>query len=209
MSFSIAEIWTHSPVFAKGIWAILAIMSLWSMSVALQKWWNLRSAQKETIKFAPEFSQFLTEDNLSEAINLAQSYKKSHVARVLGRAGDLSVEIDRILTDGNIPRPFSPETLAQASTFPAAPSEPDKVGREDLRDIALCTIDGDHHLEPLPREVHDGGLRQPTHRVAAEIGGEQAHRVPWRAAHLDQIPAGYPHKDAAEEARPFPQDSDS
>jgi ribonuclease R len=66
-----------------------------------------------------------------------------HVARVIGRAGDLSVEIDRILTDGNIPRPFSPETLAQASTFPAAPSEPDKVGREDLRDIALSTIDGE------------------------------------------------------------------
>jgi biopolymer transport protein ExbB/biopolymer transport protein TolQ len=86
MSFSIADIWTHSPPFAKGIWAILAIMSLWSMSVALQKWWNLRAAQKETIKFAPEFSQFLTEDNLTEAINLAESYKKSHVARVLGGA---------------------------------------------------------------------------------------------------------------------------
>jgi biopolymer transport protein ExbB/TolQ len=99
MSFSIAEIWTHSPFFAKGIWAILAIMSLWSMSVALQKWWNLRSAQKETIKFAPEFSQFLTEDNLSEAINLAQSYKKSHVARVLGGA---LAEVKPLIADGSV-----------------------------------------------------------------------------------------------------------
>jgi biopolymer transport protein ExbB/TolQ len=99
MSFSIAEIWTHSPLFAKGIWAILAIMSLWSMSVALQKWWNLRTAQKETLKFAPEFSQFLTEDNLGEAINLAESYKKSHVARVLG--GALS-EVKPLIADGSV-----------------------------------------------------------------------------------------------------------
>ncbi len=99
MSFSIADIWTHSPMFAKAIWAILAIMSLWSMSVALQKWWNLRTAQKETLKFAPEFSQFLTEDNLSEAINLAESYKKSHVARVLG--GALS-EVKPLIADGSV-----------------------------------------------------------------------------------------------------------
>jgi biopolymer transport protein ExbB/biopolymer transport protein TolQ len=99
MSFSIADIWTHSPLFAKFIWAVLAIMSLWSMSVALQKWWNLRTAQKETIKFAPEFSQFLTEDNLTEAINLAESYKKSHVARVLG--GALS-EVKPLIADGSV-----------------------------------------------------------------------------------------------------------
>jgi biopolymer transport protein ExbB/biopolymer transport protein TolQ len=99
MSFSIADIWTHSPPFAKGIWAILAIMSLWSMSVALQKWWNLRAAQKETIKFAPEFSQFLTEDNLTEAINLAESYKKSHVARVLGGA---LAEVKPLIADGSV-----------------------------------------------------------------------------------------------------------
>jgi biopolymer transport protein ExbB len=99
MSFSIAEIWTHSPMFAKGIWAVLAIMSLWSMSVALQKWWNLRTAQKETLKFAPEFSQFLTEDNLGEAINLAESYKKSHVARVLGGA---LAEVKPLIADGSV-----------------------------------------------------------------------------------------------------------
>ena len=42
--------------------------------------------RRRRIKFAPEFSQFLEEDNLTEAIKLAESYKKSHVARVLGGA---------------------------------------------------------------------------------------------------------------------------
>jgi biopolymer transport protein ExbB len=99
MNMSIGFIWEHSPPFAKGIWIVLAIMSLWSLSVAFGKWWNLRKAQKETLKFAPEFSQFLEEDNLGEAINLAQSYKKSHVARVLGGALD---EVKPLIMDGSV-----------------------------------------------------------------------------------------------------------
>ncbi len=99
MNMSIGFIWEHSPPFAKGIWIVLAIMSLWSLSVAFGKWWNLRKAQKETLKFAPEFSQFLEEDNLTEAINLAQSYKKSHVARVLGGALD---EVKPLIMDGSV-----------------------------------------------------------------------------------------------------------
>ena len=99
MNMSIGYIWEHSPPFAKGIWMVLAIMSLWSLTVAFGKWWNLRKAQKETLKFAPEFSQFLEEDNLTEAINLAQSYKKSHVARVLGGALD---EVKPLILDGSV-----------------------------------------------------------------------------------------------------------
>lgn len=99
MNLSIGYIWEHSPIFAKGIWVILAIMSLWSLTVAFGKWWNLRKAQKETLKFAPEFSQFLEEDNLTEAINLAQGYKKSHVARVLGGALD---EVKPLILDGSV-----------------------------------------------------------------------------------------------------------
>ena len=86
MNLSIAELWHEIPLFAKFIWFILAAMSVWSLTVAIGKWWSLRKAQKETIKFAPEFSQFLEEDNLTEAIKLAEGYKKSHVARVLGGA---------------------------------------------------------------------------------------------------------------------------
>ena len=71
-------------LFAKGVVVILAIMSMYSLTIMVSKWWALRQAQKESRKFAPEFSQFLEEDNLTEAIRLAESYKKSHVALVLG-----------------------------------------------------------------------------------------------------------------------------
>ncbi len=99
MNMDIGYIFEHSPPFAKGIWFTLAVMSLWSLTVAIGKWWGLRKAQKETLKFAPEFSQFLEEDNLAEAINLAQSYKKSHVARVLGGALN---EVKPLLSEGTV-----------------------------------------------------------------------------------------------------------
>ena len=99
MNLDLAEIWEKTPKFGKFLWFILAFMSIWSLSTSIGKWWSLRKAQQETIKFAPEFSQFLEEDNLSEAINLAERYKKSHVARVLGGA---LAEVKPLIMDGSV-----------------------------------------------------------------------------------------------------------
>jgi biopolymer transport protein ExbB/biopolymer transport protein TolQ len=99
MNLSLLDLWGQMGGFAKGIVVTLAIMSIWSLTVTLQKWLRLRAAAADKRKFAPEFSQFLEEDNLTEAIKLAEGYKKSHVARVLG--GALS-EVKPLLQDGSV-----------------------------------------------------------------------------------------------------------
>jgi len=99
MQISLIELWHQMGAFAKGIVFVLAIMSIWSLSIAIKKWWDLRQAQEETRRFAPEFSQFLEEDNLAEAANLSDNYKKSHVARVLGGA---LTEIRPLIQDGSV-----------------------------------------------------------------------------------------------------------
>jgi biopolymer transport protein ExbB/biopolymer transport protein TolQ len=99
MNLDFAHIWSQTPFFGKFLWAVLLFMSVWSLSVSIGKWWNLRKAQKETIMFAPEFSRFLEEDILAEAIKLAESYKKSHVARVLGGA---LAEVKPLIMDGSV-----------------------------------------------------------------------------------------------------------
>jgi biopolymer transport protein ExbB len=99
MNLSLMGLWTQMGAFAKGIVLILAIMSIWSLTIMIQKWWTIRRAQAETKRFAPEFSQFLEEDNLTEAIKLAEGYKRSHVARVLGNA--LS-EVKPLIMDGSV-----------------------------------------------------------------------------------------------------------
>ena len=99
MNVSLLALFKSMGGFAKGIVFVLAIMSVLSLTVMVGKWWRLRKAQRETRKFAPEFSQFLEEDNLNEAIRLAEGYKQSHVARVLG--GALG-EVKPLLQDGSV-----------------------------------------------------------------------------------------------------------
>src|SRR5688572_4477201 len=99
MDLSLAGMWAQMGLFVKAIVIIMALMSVYSLTITVSKWWLLRAAQSETRKFAPEFSQFLEEDNLTEAINLAQSYKKSHVAIVLG--GALG-EVKPLIMDGSV-----------------------------------------------------------------------------------------------------------
>jgi len=99
MDLSLIGMWHQMHTFARGIVVVMAIMSVYSLTIMVSKWWSLRRAQKETIKFAPEFSQFLEEDNLTEAIRLAESYKRSHVALVLG--GALG-EVKPLIADGSV-----------------------------------------------------------------------------------------------------------
>src|SRR5438132_4336942 len=83
---SYADLWASMGLFAKGIVVVMFVMSAWSWAVSISKWIYLRKSQRETRKFAPEFSRYLQEEQLDGAIALAEKNKKSHVARVLGEA---------------------------------------------------------------------------------------------------------------------------
>ncbi len=96
MSLSLYDLWLSMGSFAKGIVFVMVIMSLLSWTAAFQKWWQLWKSQKETAKFAPEFSRFLKEEQLDGAIHVAEKAKRSHVARVLG---DALAEVKPLLRD--------------------------------------------------------------------------------------------------------------
>ena len=86
MGLSLLALWNDSGWFARGILGLLFIMSVFSLQVGVQKWFRFRKGMKETAKFAPEFARFLQEEQLDDAIALAEKQKVSHVARVLGEA---------------------------------------------------------------------------------------------------------------------------
>jgi biopolymer transport protein ExbB/biopolymer transport protein TolQ len=86
MELSLLELWHDAGTFARGIIILLLIMSIFSLSVGAAKWWRFSRARKATRKFAPEFARFLQEEQLDEAIELAENSKKSTVAQVLGEA---------------------------------------------------------------------------------------------------------------------------
>ncbi|HET7791538.1 MAG TPA: MotA/TolQ/ExbB proton channel family protein [Gemmatimonadales bacterium] len=83
---SYLELWNSMGPFAKGIVILMGVMSLWSWTITISKWWFLRKSTRETRKFVPEFSRFLQEEQLDGAIQIAEKQKRSHVARVLGEA---------------------------------------------------------------------------------------------------------------------------
>ena len=83
---SYLDIWQAMGLFAKSIVFVMVFFSLWSWTVAFTKWWYLRKSQSQTAKFAPQFSRALQEEQLDQAISLAEKNKNSHVARVLGEA---------------------------------------------------------------------------------------------------------------------------
>ena len=86
MNFSIAQIWADTGWVNRGIVILLILMSVISLSVAVAKWLRFRKMATATRAFAPAFSQALENDNIQEALNTADAYPNSHVARVLGES---------------------------------------------------------------------------------------------------------------------------
>src|SRR6266849_9473115 len=80
------HLWSTMGMFAKTIVVIMAIMSIYSLTIVFTKLVQLKRSESETRKFAPQFSRAIQEENLDQAITLAEKNKKSHVSRVLGEA---------------------------------------------------------------------------------------------------------------------------
>lgn len=86
MGVDLVEIYSHAGTFARFIVLVLFIMSVFMLQVSFQKLWFMRKSVKATKKFAPQFSRAIQEEQLDQAIALAEKNQGSHVAKVLGGA---------------------------------------------------------------------------------------------------------------------------
>jgi len=80
---SFMEMWEQMGVLAKLVVVVLAIMSVWSIGVMIERYITYRKARKQSQEFAPLVAEALGKGNLDEAIELAEQYNKSHLARVV------------------------------------------------------------------------------------------------------------------------------
>src|SRR5512140_1191244 len=83
MDMSFQGIWLSMSPLGKGIFVLLAFLSIYSLGVSLERWWNFKKAKQQSVKFALEVGQLLKQEKLREAIDLAKKYKNSHVAKVV------------------------------------------------------------------------------------------------------------------------------
>jgi ribonuclease R len=65
------------------------------------------------------------------------------VIEILGRPGDLGVDIEIMIRKHHLPHVFPANVLAEAERRALPVTNPDRAGREDFRDLPIVTIDGE------------------------------------------------------------------
>ena len=84
-SFSLIGMWQSMNWVAKSVVIVLAIMSVWSLTIAIERLYRFQMAKKESLRLAREITPMLKQHKLEEAINFAKKkdFRHSHLARVL------------------------------------------------------------------------------------------------------------------------------
>lgn len=78
-----AEMFKSMTPLAIGVVVVLAIMSIWSITIMVERFLTFRTAKKQSLVFAPAVVECLKDNRIEEAISLAEQHKKSHLAKVL------------------------------------------------------------------------------------------------------------------------------
>jgi biopolymer transport protein ExbB/TolQ len=83
MSFNPVDLWNTMTPLAKGVAVLLILMSIYSLTVAIERWIFFSKAKKQSLAFAKLVTLHLKQDKLLEAIESSKKYKQSHLARVV------------------------------------------------------------------------------------------------------------------------------
>ncbi|HEX3583697.1 MAG TPA: MotA/TolQ/ExbB proton channel family protein [Thermoanaerobaculia bacterium] len=84
-NFSLLGMWTTMNWVARGVVIVLAIMSIWSLTIAIERLLRFQRAKKESLLLAREVTPLLKKHDLEEAIGRTRdkAFRHSHLARVL------------------------------------------------------------------------------------------------------------------------------
>ena len=87
-NFSLLGMWSSMNWVARGVVIVLLAMSIWSLTIAVERLWRFQKAKRESLDVAFKVTPLLKAHKLEDAITLTSGapYRHSHLARVL-RAG--------------------------------------------------------------------------------------------------------------------------
>jgi biopolymer transport protein ExbB/TolQ len=83
MSFNPIELWGKMTIIAQGVVVVLIVMSIYSLTIAFERFLYYRKARNQSVAYAKMVTGFLKQDKLQDAIDASKKFKNSHVARVL------------------------------------------------------------------------------------------------------------------------------
>jgi biopolymer transport protein ExbB/TolQ len=76
-------LWEQMTILNKGVIIILIILSIWSLYVCVERAITFRKARKQSLLYAKQFTEHLKNDRPQAAIEAANKYPQSHLARVV------------------------------------------------------------------------------------------------------------------------------
>jgi biopolymer transport protein ExbB/TolQ len=84
-NFSLLGMWQTMNWLAKGVVIVLAAMSIWSLTIAIERMIRFQKAKRQSLDAALRITPLLKQHKLEEAIALTgdKKYAQSHLARVL------------------------------------------------------------------------------------------------------------------------------
>ncbi len=77
------DMWEQMGLLAQSVVGVLGIQSVWSIGVMVERYVMYRAARNQSRQFAPAVAEALGRGNLREALEIAEQYGKSHLARVV------------------------------------------------------------------------------------------------------------------------------
>ena len=97
---SLTELLGHVGLFGGAVMVCLALLSVFSVGMIVDKHRRFRSASRQSEKFKPEFKKFLHGGDLQDLIQAGRLHQNSHVAQVVS-AG--IIEYDGVRQSGRDP----------------------------------------------------------------------------------------------------------
>ena len=85
MQFDLMDMFRHMGAIAIGVVVVLGIMSIYSITIMIERYWTYSQATKQSRRYAPEVARFLKQGKIKEAIDASHgpTVKHSHLAKVL------------------------------------------------------------------------------------------------------------------------------
>ncbi|MBI4470376.1 MAG: MotA/TolQ/ExbB proton channel family protein [Acidobacteria bacterium] len=83
LDFTMWEMLQRMTALALAVVIILAIMSMYSIAVMIERLLTFNAAKKQSREFAPKVAGCLRDGHIDEAISVSDRYKKSHLAMVV------------------------------------------------------------------------------------------------------------------------------
>ena len=76
-------LWEQMTILNKGVIIILICLSIWSLYVCVERAITFRKARRQSLLYAKQFTEHLKSDRPQAAIDAANKYPQSHLARVV------------------------------------------------------------------------------------------------------------------------------